>query len=129
VARSTGISQRDLLGAIDAASEKGSGADAVTNLDRIATQATAMGTDATTIAKMRSQMKVSSKVTGREMNDDEIDAFMAKMHFIGKTGVFRAEDVAAAVRIAHVAVGEERRRLQRRRRSTSVHQRGAQVDG
>lgn len=94
VAKRFGISQRDLLGAIDAASEKGSGADAVKNLERIAMQATAMGTDATTIAKMRAQLKMSADVAGKPLNDDQIDKMMAKMHFIGKTGVFRAEDIA-----------------------------------
>lgn len=89
-----GISQRDLLGAIDAASEKGSGADAVKNIERIATQAMAMGTDATTVAKMRAQLKMSSKEAGKELNDDKIDTMMAQMHFIGKTGVFRSEDIA-----------------------------------
>lgn len=94
VSRRFGMSQRDLFGAIDAASEKGSGADAIKNLDRIATQATAMGTDATTIAKMRAQLKMSAEVAGKPLNDDQIDKMMAKMHFIGKTGVFRAEDIA-----------------------------------
>ncbi len=89
-----GLKQSDLAGAIDAYSEKGSAATAVTNIDRIASQATALGTSASVIAKLRAQMGLSSAVSGKELTEDEKDQLVAKMHFIGKTGVFRAEDVA-----------------------------------
>lgn len=89
-----GLKQSDLAGAINAYSEKGSGATAVKNIDRIAGQATALGTSAETIAKLRAQMGLSSSVTGKELSEDEKDDLVAKMHFIGKTGVFRAEDMA-----------------------------------
>jgi len=90
----TGLSQRDLAQAIDVYSEKGSGATAVANIDRIATQAQAMGTSAAVVAKTRAQLGISSAQGGKEMTEDEKDKFMAMMHFAGKTGVFRAEDLA-----------------------------------
>lgn len=102
-AASTGLSQRDLFQAIDVYSEKGSGQTAVENIDRIARQAKAMGTEASVIAKLRAQMGISSRITGEyrdkagnvtEMSEEQKDALIAKMHFIGKTGVFRAEDIA-----------------------------------
>lgn len=89
-----GLSQRDLGEAVDVYSEKGSGATAVTNIHRIASQAQAMGSSASTVAKLRAQMGLSSGVSGKELSEDEKDDLIAKMHFVGKTGVFRAEDIA-----------------------------------
>jgi len=89
VARTSGYSQTELMSAIDAASEKGSGASALASLDKIATQARAMGADPADIAKMRANLG------SHGMNDTAIDSFMARMHFVGKTGVFRAKDMVA----------------------------------
>jgi hypothetical protein len=94
-AKTYGIKQDELAGAIDVYSEKGSGATAVENIDRIAKQAVAMGTDVGTVAKLRAQMGISSKVAGKELSEQEKDWLVARMHFVGKTGVFRAEDLAA----------------------------------
>jgi len=94
-ARWSGLSQKDLFQAIDVYSEKGSGATAVQNIGRITSQAVAMGTNASVVAKLRAQMGLSSKVAGKELSEDEKDDLIAKMHFVGKTGVFRAEDMAA----------------------------------
>jgi ElaB/YqjD/DUF883 family membrane-anchored ribosome-binding protein/flagellar biosynthesis GTPase FlhF len=89
-----GLGQRDLAEAIDVYSEKGSGATAVENIHRIGSQAKAMGTSAAVVAKLRAQMGLSSKISGKELSEDEKDDLVAKMHFVGKTGVFRAEDLA-----------------------------------
>lgn len=104
VAKRTGFSQTELVGAIDAYSEKGSGATGVRDLDKIAMQARAMGADPSTIAKLRANLELKVKAglpSGTKPEDaDKIasqfsDRFMARMHFTGKTGVFRASDLAA----------------------------------
>lgn len=94
VARRTGTSQRDLLKAIDIYSEKGSGATAIRDLDKIVRQSSAMGADVGDIAKLRSQLEQQSKLAGKTLSSDEIDETMAQLHFIGKTGVFRSKDIA-----------------------------------
>jgi ElaB/YqjD/DUF883 family membrane-anchored ribosome-binding protein len=95
VARDTGFSQRDLVSAVDVYSEKGSGATAITDLEKIARQAKAMGTSANVVAKTRAQIGLSAAASGQKVSASDMDTIMAQMHFIGKTGVFRAEDVAA----------------------------------
>lgn len=95
VARDTGFSQRELVSAVDVYSEKGSGATAIADMEKIARQAKAMGTSASVVAKTRAQIGLSAAASGQKVSSSDTDAIMAQMHFIGKTGVFRAEDVAA----------------------------------
>lgn len=94
VSKRTGLSQKDLMHAIDVYSEKGSGATAIRDLDSIANQALAMGADTGTIAKLRSQLEQQSKLAGKQLTGSELDQTVAMMHFIGKTGVFRSSDLA-----------------------------------
>lgn len=94
VAFSTGFSQGELAKAIDVYSEKGSGATAVANLERIGKQAQAMGTDPGTVAMLRAQLGISSAQQGKELNEDEKDQILSMMHLAGKTGVWRAESMA-----------------------------------
>lgn len=89
VARKTGFTQEELAKAVDAYSEKGSGAQGVQDLEAIAMQAKAMGADPASIARLRANLGLKG------MNSQQQDQFISRMHFVGKTGVFRASDLAA----------------------------------
>ncbi len=89
VAKDTGYTQEELGGALDAYSEKGSGATGLRDLDKIAMQSRAMGADPASVARLRANLGMHG------MSSDAQDSFIARMHFVGKTGVFRASDMAA----------------------------------
>lgn len=93
-ARQTGTSQAELVEALDVFSEKGKGAQGVENIGRVAGEAKAMGVSPAVVAKLRSQMLVSADATGQKLSEQDIEAAIARLAFVGKTGVFRAGAMA-----------------------------------
>lgn len=93
-AKRTGINQSDLVDALDVFSEKGKIGAGAENIERVASEAKAMGVSPAVVAKLRAQMLVSSDATGKQMSEKDLEAAIARLAFIGKTGVFRAGAMA-----------------------------------
>lgn len=90
VARKTGFTQEELGAGVMAASEKGSGATYATekNLTSLAMEAKAIGTTPAELARFRETLRLKG------MSEDQIKAFLGRANAVGKTGVFRASDLA-----------------------------------
>lgn len=99
--RASGFSQDELVAALDEMSRKGQGTLGVPMLDRVAMEAKAIGTDPATVMKLRAQLMLSAgtqidKKTGKpkEMGEGDLQTAISQIAFLGKTGVFRASELA-----------------------------------
>lgn len=92
--RTTGLSQREILRAVDKASEMGDPTRGVENIEQIAKEAKAYGADITDIMTLRQQAVISAAQSGTELSDADLSLMVAKMGKLGKIGTMRISDLA-----------------------------------